>query len=65
MVVGAREALSWVKDMQLDHIQVEVDALHVLHKLQSSIIALPLSLFVDDIKEIVKSIPFVDFLFVT
>lgn len=62
--VGVKEALSWLKEIFMDSIIVEMDSLHVFNEIYSVSSPSSFGLIVSDIKEIAMHFIHLNFLFV-
>nr|GMD63796.1 uncharacterized protein LOC109155163 [Ipomoea batatas]GMD68708.1 uncharacterized protein LOC109155163 [Ipomoea batatas]GME20595.1 uncharacterized protein LOC109155163 [Ipomoea batatas] len=63
-VIGVRETLSWIKQMDYSHVEVEMDATNVLQEITHPLMFSTTSILIQNIKEIVRSVPQVNFSFV-
>nr|GMC64734.1 uncharacterized protein LOC109164833 [Ipomoea batatas] len=62
--LGVREALSWIKQLNYTHVEVEMDAANVLHEINHPQGFSPVKVLIHDVKEIARSVPHVIFSFV-
>nr|GLL19763.1 uncharacterized protein LOC109164833 [Ipomoea trifida] len=53
--LGVREALSWIKQLNYTHVEVEMDAANVLHEINHPQGFSPVNVLIHDVKEIARS----------
>lgn len=61
--IGVREALKWIKEMKLDHVQVETNCLQVIKGIQNQPMVSSFDLIINDIEEIARDFSNLCFLF--
>lgn len=54
--MSVREAISWVKDLHYECIQVKIDALQVFYEIQDDTYHFSTSLIIDDVKQVMGTL---------